>query len=68
MCWRSVRLEIRAMTAGDYTSVEGFCVATVAGFWTEVIAKRRSREWVLAGLLALLLDWPGPLQRFSLTA
>lgn len=57
MCWRSVRLEIRAMTAGDYTSVEEFCVAIVAGFWTEVIAKRRSREWVLAGLLALLLDW-----------
>lgn len=60
MCWRSVRLEIRGMTAGDYTSVEGFCPATVVGFWTEVIAKRRSREWVLAGLLALLLDWPDP--------
>lgn len=28
MCWRSVRLEIRAMTAGDYTSVEGFCLVT----------------------------------------
>jgi hypothetical protein len=35
--------------------------------WTEVIAKRRSCEWVLADRLALLVDWPGPLQRSSLT-
>ena len=61
MCWRSVRLEIRAMTAGDYTSAERFCLMTrsrvLDGSHRETALSRKG-SWLVAGVARRLARTP----------